>query len=73
MKKYKFITIYPSGGLRPGGTVYEIINNKSKASLGLIQYYPSWKKYTVAFVETANFDISCLSDIIDFIKNEIPK
>lgn len=43
-------------------------NNKTNGILGMVVYYPPWKKYEFIGEEGAGFDISCLYDIIDFMK-----
>jgi len=51
-----------------GGKVYYCKNNQSKGIVGVVSYYPSWKRYVFEGREFCVFDISCLADIIDFMK-----
>ena len=43
-------------------------NNKTDGILGLVEYYPPWRKYVFSTDGDCVFDISCLADIIDFMK-----
>ena len=62
--KYKYIYFQ-----QHENSLWEIKNNKSKGTLGYIEYYPTWKQYVFTTeTTTAVFNISCLLDIVDFIK-----
>lgn len=54
--------------LDPINPTYICRNNKSDSILGTVGYYPPWRKYVFIGEEGAGFDTSCLTDIIDFIK-----
>ena len=43
-------------------------NNKTDNILGRVAYYPPWQKYEFIGEDGAGFDISCLEDIINFMK-----
>lgn len=44
-------------------------NNKSKATLGLVQWYSKWKQYVFSqYSEDVIFSVDCLKNIIDFIE-----
>ncbi len=86
MKKYKFITIrqrtkcdgiqreHPhSGETFEGKPVYGIFNNRTHGQLGILSWYKPWKQYVFSGQPECVFNLSCLEDVIDFIKNEIPK
>jgi len=73
MKQYKHITILETEEAYDNKPVYDILNNKSGDSLGLIFYYKQWKKYVFTQTRTEDeiiFDNSCLRDIVDFLENE---
>lgn len=42
-------------------------NNRSNADLGMIKWYSPWRQYCL-ITSGAIFNLSCLNDIIDFIK-----
>ena len=70
-KQYRFITIHmlPRVG-KPH--LYTIWNNKSKETIGCLQYCPEWKQYVFMAAPDTIWSVSCLDDVNDFIKNEIP-
>ncbi len=71
MKKYKFITI-KENSLEAG--CYVITNNMTDEYLGAIRPYPSWRKHVLMAVNKHSvWSVDCLEDVINFIKNEIPK
>ena len=44
-------------------------NNKSNEPLGYVEYYPQWKQYVFStLTPDVVFNVSCLQDIIHFIK-----
>ena len=49
-------------------TVWGIYNNRSGASLGGIAYYPSWREYCQYGQTGSIFNIECLDNVKDFIK-----
>ena len=69
MKKYKFITIEqdPTGG-------YKVRNDRGQDLLGYIDKYRPWRNQWTFFPKVGTvWSLDCLEDVIDFIKNEIPK
>ncbi len=68
-KVYKFITIKPSSlGLHGGKQLYVIINNKSGDEIGYVCYYSPWRQYCFRTYEHCIFNVDCLLNVIDFIK-----
>ena len=49
------------------GKSWECRNNKTNNSLGYVAFYPRWKCFVFAGYSGCVFDISCLTDIIDFM------
>lgn len=47
--------------------VYEVRNKQTSIDLGMIYFYPAWRKYVFAPAGNIIFDIVCLTDIIRFI------
>lgn len=68
MKKYKFITIESMGMGE-----FIILNNKSNKPIGGISYYGPWSQYVFDADENSVWSADCLEDVIDFIKNKLPK
>lgn len=54
---------------KPKTKVYAVRNIKYGTTLGVIKWYPSWRKY--CFFSEGNFiyDVICLTDIREFIQN----
>lgn len=72
MKKYKFITIKKvDGEMFENKPVYRVYNNKSGAQIAILSYYKPWKKYVFSTQPDIVFDGVCLSNILDFMINEI--
>ena len=70
MKKYKYITIKQlEEEVFNEKPVYRIYNNKSGDQLGVLSYYKPWKCYVFSTREDYVFNISCLVDIVDFMKD----
>lgn len=67
MKKYRFITIES----KEAG--YHIRNNRSNTALGDIEWDNGWGQWVFYSHAGVMWSVSCLEDVIDFIKNEIPK
>lgn len=44
-----------------------VVVNKSGDSLGIIYFYPAWRKYVFSSYPEMIYDSSCLTDIINFI------
>jgi hypothetical protein len=71
-KTYKHITIFYDGvNMHNKKPVYGIFNTKNKDNLGLLYYENNWKQYVFSSADNVIFSVSCLEDIIDFVKNEI--
>lgn len=50
-------------------SVWTCFNNKSKAALGIVEYYKPWKQWVFSAEDQIDvFSISCLEDILDFMK-----
>ena len=73
--RYKFIDIFQDNMAETFNEkpVYRIYNNRTKAQLGMLSWYEPWKQYVFSSQPECVFNLSCLEDVIDFIKNEIPK
>jgi hypothetical protein len=75
MKDFNHIAIIEQKNTYNDKPVYDIIDNKTIYSLGILYYYELWDKYV--FTQYTNhdilFDSQDLKDIADFIENEIPK
>lgn len=53
----------------PKTKVWGIYSNKSGQQLGGIAWYPPWRQYCFYAVDSNSvFNMSCMEDIIDFIK-----
>jgi len=46
----------------------ECLNKKSGTILGYVEYYTPWKQYVIEFREDFVFNVSCLKDIADFLR-----
>lgn len=64
--KYKYIHFIKIED-KPKTSVWQCLNNKSKAELGVVKWYPSWRQYCFFTTYQAVFNNSCLLDISDFI------
>ena len=60
-KYLRFIKIWPEAKKLP---VYRIANRKDEY-LGILSFYPQWRKYVFAPSLLCKFDATCLSEIID--------
>ncbi len=47
---------------------YICYNNKTDAVLGWVEYCQPWKQYTFEGKKDCVFNASCLTDILDFMK-----
>lgn len=65
-KKYKFVTIEPNSE-HEGRPYYNVVNNKSDQSLGILLWYPPWRQYVFEAEPAAVFNNACLKDIVDFL------
>jgi hypothetical protein len=67
--KYKFIYFEEvrSDLFQDEKKSFKMKNNRSKKTLGTIDWYEPWKRYCFIPSDLAVFDDSCLSDIIHFI------
>jgi hypothetical protein len=72
-KVYKHITISEADETHNDKLVYIVVNTKKGDPLEYIYYEPSWKQYVLTTINDIIFSVSCLENIIDFIKNEIKK
>ena len=48
--------------------IYEIKNKATLDSLGVIYFYPAWRKYVFESNPQIIYDTSCLTDIINFLQ-----
>lgn len=48
--------------------IYEIKNKTTLDSLGVIYFYPAWRKYVFESNPQIIYDASCLTDIINFLQ-----
>ena len=48
--------------------VYECHNIKSGHPLGVVKWYPAWRRYCYFPTHEAVYSASCLDDISDFLK-----
>lgn len=68
-RRYKYIHIqnvnYESF---EGHPVYRIFNNKTKVQLGIISWYKPWREYVFSSKEDCIFNITCLGDVEEFMK-----
>ncbi len=62
--KYKHIVFEQTGDSK----LWICRNKKTAAKLGFVEYYKRWHRYTFEGVEGCVFDVSCLTDIIHFMK-----
>ena len=54
--------------LKEKTSVWLIVNNKSKAVLGSIYWYPAWRQYVVGDIDGDSiFNNGCLDDISRFL------
>jgi len=56
--------------IRPGKKMpmYEIKNKTTLDSLGVIYFYPAWRKYVFESNAEVIYDAGCLTDIINFMQ-----
>jgi len=47
--------------------IYEVYNKVYNENLGVIKWFPQWRKYCYFSSNALVFDSSCLGDIKDFI------
>ena len=63
--QYKFIHFKPTYL----ESIWTCFNNKSKSMLGMVEYYKPWKQWVFSTEDQMDvFSVSCLEDIIDFMK-----
>jgi len=63
----KYIHVEESGQSH-GKPSYELINTKSKSTLGEIEYYPPWRCYVFQPMDYTEYNAGCLEAIAKFIK-----
>lgn len=51
-------------------SAYYVKSRKSMDILGVIVFYPAWRKYVFEPCGDTIFDCNCLSDIAAFLQNE---
>lgn len=54
---------------KPKTKVYAVINIKFGNVLGIIKWYPSWRKYCFFSEGSVIYDVICLDNIRDFIQD----
>lgn len=54
----------------PKTRIYEVVNIHHGNRIGLIKYYPQWRKYCLMPENGTVFSAGCLKDIFVFIENE---
>ena len=64
--KYLVFDKYISPGRKT--PIYEIKNKNTLESLGIIYFYPAWRKYVFESNPEIIYDVNCLNDIIEFIQ-----
>ena len=52
--------------------LYDIVNSTGD-NLGVIGFYPGWRKFVVEYRAGCKFDASCSQEIVDFLKSETEK
>lgn len=72
--KYKFIQFKDTGKEMNGKPIFECANRDEthSVSLGVVYYYPGWKKHVFSAERYRIFDATCLRDIQDFL-NQLDK
>lgn len=65
----KFIRFSKCADTRHDKPCYRIVNIRSGDPLGLIEWYPPWRKWIAAFEEHVVWSYDCLKDVIDFMKS----
>jgi hypothetical protein len=48
-------------------TVYDVISS-TRTNLGIVAFFPRWRKFVCEFQPKCVFDSSCLQEITDFVK-----
>ena len=66
---YKYITVGSADGaiIENGKPLYGVMNNRSRAALGGIMWYPRWRLWVFNADPDAIFSADCLADIQDAI------
>lgn len=56
--------------VRPGKKMpmYEVRNKATSDSLGVIYFYPAWRKYVFESNAGVIYDAGCLTDIVNFMQ-----
>lgn len=68
MKESKYIRIEATDEIIDHKTVYEVINKRGDYVLGQIYYLSAWRQFVFAPVEDSEYNHSCLSTIMDWLK-----
>lgn len=70
MKKYKYIRFIELIS-QTEKSIWSCRNNRSNEELGIVEWYPLWKRYCYFPKRQAVYSAGCLDDISDFIKREM--
>ena len=57
---------------KPKTVVYECRSIKTTESLGVVRWYGPWRQYCFFPGKDTIFNVGCMSDVIDFIK-QLPR
>ncbi len=52
---------------KPKTTGWDVINNKSDALLGVIEWYGPWRQYTFEAIDQPIFNNACLTELAAFL------
>lgn len=50
--------------------IFELCSKSSNVGLGMIYYYPAWRRFVFAPDNEAMFDPRCLEDIVKFLNEQ---
>jgi len=73
MKKYKYIEMMELKFKVKNKPAYGVYSLKTQDILGMIEYYPPWRRFVFSADEGAVFDSVCMDNIADFLKNHAGK
>jgi hypothetical protein len=48
--------------------IWDVVNASNQSNLGIIAYYPAWRKYVFQPQGETIFDAVCLTDVLSFIQ-----
>jgi len=67
--RFRYVTIRQvNGEVFEQHPVYRVFNNKSKGQLAILSWYKPWKTYVFSSHESCVFNLSCLNDVINYMK-----